>query len=322
MVQWRLPPSFWRGSRTFRSYSIFVLSGFVLSLSFMAGQKTLPFYVRRLWRIYPALWAASALALLYVTFLHRSLPEQSDWFRQYFHSSMFDAKHVVASFLALDLFLITPAWTIFVELVASVAMPLIAFITRRAWLAFAAIASTVALAFIYPGKFYVGIYLVCFVVGGAVAAWRNHGPLGWVLRRRVLARLLPVAALLVALAFRWTGHWGFHAVLPTLVETIAAALSVHLLASPERPMSLETPALTAVGDVSYSLYILHFPIMCVAGLWIGGLAMPVNLAALMLACLTAASTFVLAVSSYRYVERGGIRIGGQMARLLVPRALR
>src|SRR5579871_4515312 len=66
----------------------FVLSGFVLtnmlSREPITVQSTFVFYLRRLFRIYPALWAASLLALAYVAFLHWRIPvsNTSVWFQQ------------------------------------------------------------------------------------------------------------------------------------------------------------------------------------------------------------------------------------------------
>jgi len=294
----------------------FVLSGFVLSLSLRVGRSVPAFYIRRLWRIYPALWAASALALVYVLFIHRALPEQSDWFRQFFSPTMRDANHIVASFLALDLFLITPAWTIFVELLASAFMPAITLATRNAYMNALALLAATLLAFVYPGMLYAGTYLVCFVIGAAFAANRTAGSLGYLLARPLYARLLPVGLLFGAFAFRWAGHWSFHSPLPTIVEAIAAAFCVHLLASANRPSLLKSPAVTRLGDVSYSLYLFHFPIMCIFGVWISGLGISATGATAILVLSTIIVTYAVSEISYRYIEMSGIRAGRWMAGLL------
>src|ERR1700761_5358530 len=52
----------------------FVLSGYVLTRSLGPGEVTtgslFGFYVKRVFRIYPAIWAASILALVYLTFIN------------------------------------------------------------------------------------------------------------------------------------------------------------------------------------------------------------------------------------------------------------
>src|ERR1700733_11347309 len=53
----------------------FVLSGFVLTKSLRSMPVQLKplsdYYIRRFFRLYPALWFASAMALLYLLFIHR-----------------------------------------------------------------------------------------------------------------------------------------------------------------------------------------------------------------------------------------------------------
>lgn len=231
---------------------------------------------------------------------------------------MRDAKHIVASFFALDLFLITPAWTIFVELAASVFMPIITASTRRAYLGPLVLLACAALAFTYPVMLYAGTYLVCFAIGSAFAAWRTKGALGYLLAHPTYARLLAVTLLAGAFLFRWSGEWAFHAPLPTIVEALAAAFCVHLLASVNRPRALDNGATTKLGNVSYSLYLFHFPVMCILGLAIAKLSIGVEWMALALVVSTLGATLVISFISYKHIEIRGMAIGKWVAARLLP----
>ena len=121
----------------------FVMSGYVLTRSLQRGHfdrdAVLRFYVRRVFRLYPAIWAASALGLAYLFALHWQIPPDrpAPLMQHVFRLDRFDTLHIVASIAGMTTFIIPQLWTIFVEIVASAAMPCIAFVAlyRRRWFA-------------------------------------------------------------------------------------------------------------------------------------------------------------------------------------------
>src|SRR5262249_18057505 len=120
----------------------FVLSGYVLTRSLRRSlidrDTVLRFYVQRLFRIYPAIWAARALGLFYIVFLHWQIPVEhlGCLISSQFTTDRYDAVHIIASLAGMTTFVIPQLWSIFVELVASLAIPGIAFVTlyKRRWL--------------------------------------------------------------------------------------------------------------------------------------------------------------------------------------------
>ena len=121
----------------------FVLSGYVLTCSLQRGRfdrdAVLGFYVRRGFRLYPAIWVASAFGLAYLFALHWQIPPDraGPLIEQSFRPDRFDTLHIVASIAGMTTFIIPQLWTIFVEIVASAATPCIAFVAlyRRQWFA-------------------------------------------------------------------------------------------------------------------------------------------------------------------------------------------
>ncbi len=108
----------------------FVLSGYVLTGSLLRRGLSWSgiegFYVGRLFRLFPALWVASAIsALCLLVCPELSIhPAPNGWFTLYLHPFPSGLELVLAT-LAIDKSLIMPVWTIFIELMGSALMPLI-----------------------------------------------------------------------------------------------------------------------------------------------------------------------------------------------------
>jgi peptidoglycan/LPS O-acetylase OafA/YrhL len=89
-----------------------------------------------------------------------------------------------------------------------------------------------------------------------------------------------------------------------------------LAAAVEPPRFLSSAAMRKVGQASFSLYLLHVPVI----LWLerhgvyGKLADWLGPASYPVACvLTLAAVLPLALLAYRLIERPGMRLGGQGA---------
>ena len=248
----------------------FVLSGYVLTCSLQKGHfardAVLRFYVRRVFRLYPAIWAASALGLAYLFALHWQIPPDrpSPMMQHVFRSDRFDTLHIVASIAGMTTFIIPQLWTIFVEIVASAAMPCIAFVAlyRRQWFA-CTFGLALLVSFTIPNTYYhVTLYLVDFVVGAGLAI----PGLAVCLFRNAPARPL-VGIGLVILACMQLLPIEYWSPVANLLEMVVAALIIGtLVGANERVSLLRSRFPRFIGDISYSIYLVHYLVICLLGI--------------------------------------------------------
>jgi peptidoglycan/LPS O-acetylase OafA/YrhL len=310
----------------------FVLSGYVLTCSLQRGRfdrdAILGFYVRRGFRLYPAIWVASAFGLAYLFALHWQIPPDraGPLIQQSFRADRFDTLHIVTSIAGLTTFIIPQLWTIFIEIVASIAMPGIAFVAlyRRHW--FPCVLGVALLASLtIPNTYYhVTLYLIDFVVGAGLAI----PGLAMRLFQNAPARLLVSLGLVMLACTRFLplDYWG-----PTanLLELAAATLIIGaLIGANEKVYLFRSRVLRFLGDISYSLYLLHFVVLCtVVKLftllqWASGTSVSIYVLAVLATCVTSTITIILAWLSYVYVEEPGIKLGKRLLRFLGrPRGL-
>ena len=307
----------------------FILSGYVLTLSLERKALNLEtvaeFYWKRLFRIYPALWASSLIGLAYLVFLHYRVPvpDISPWFADRFKAGRMTPLHITASFAAMLAFVLPQIWTIFTELAASVLMPFLGFMVfrrRKLFWAAAAVALLVSLGVGERTYYAVGVYIVDFFVGASlcilgprVQAWlaRATTPRGW------------LAAGCTAVLI------GFHAWIPgdynnpwiQIVEAGSAAglIALFVYGGLQAPVLLWRPT-RVLGDISYSLYLVHFPIMCLLakGLQLAAPGVEPAIGGIWAGALLFAATTLLSLpaawASYHYVELPGVRLGKRLWR--------
>jgi peptidoglycan/LPS O-acetylase OafA/YrhL len=304
----------------------FVLSGFVLARSLRRAAldrgDIASFYVRRLFRIYPALWAASLLSLAYVMLLHWQVPveDSSAWFQERFKREYFTPLGIAASFAGALGFLIPPVWSILVELVYSAAMPFVVLVARRGTIALftlTIVALIVSIRFGQPSYYGVAAYGIDFILG----AWLAFLTAGVAKHWASSALRIPIASasIVVLLSCRVIWSATMHDAFVHLIELAAAwALVGSIAVGAFRPSLLRSAPLVQLGKISYSLYLLHFPIMCISAKVIYGLnrgGSPVA-SGMMLLAVTGAVSLVASYGQYRWVELPGIRLGRRMVPLI------
>jgi peptidoglycan/LPS O-acetylase OafA/YrhL len=286
----------------------FVLSGYVLTESLRSStfdfSSVARFYVQRWFRIYPAIWPASLLGLGYLVALHWNIPVDNigSGFDQNFRTDRYDLLHILGSFAGVQAFLLPQLWSIFIEIVASIAMPGIAFVAlhRPRWMPqLLIIAVTISFA-VEWSPYEICLYFMDFIVGSALAM-RLLPPIA-------LPWLVPVclvilsATLFVPLSY----------VSPTahIIETFFSALTISVLIS--TPVSwMRSRFMKFVGDISYSIYLLHFLVLCLIAKAFALVHLRLNTIEMtfLLAGATYAVTIPLAWMSYVYVEQPGVRLG-------------
>ncbi len=246
----------------------FVLSGFVLVLPFAngCGVPWRAYYPSRLVRLYLPVWAAIAFTLVTVAVAPRmSTSPMSGWM-------MVHRERVTAGYVGHDLLLIegvnnldTPLWTLQWELIFSLLLPvyvIIATRTRRLWLlVFVALLVVCDIGLRSGHKALV--YLPVFGLGAVLAA--NRARIGALMSRwrtpAWVALAVTVALFLVA---NWTpiGHRR-----SGLLPMLGAALAVVVfLEWPAARRWGESRPLQTLGRWSFSLYLVHEPIVVTTAL--------------------------------------------------------
>ncbi|HEV2646349.1 MAG TPA: acyltransferase [Acidobacteriaceae bacterium] len=288
----------------------FVLSGYVLFRSLSLVETNIGtltrFYIARIFRIYPAVWFACALALVVLRLTRSHFPASGA-------SSLFLAAYpvvgfwaVIKSFCFASGLLIPPMWSVRVELIGSLALPFIALAIRRGlglWLLFAAVAASLA-----PVSVKSGIpFIPCFVVGAL--AFKYQTQLG-----HFFASPPAIASsTLLLLFFRridsgWRFETSYNAMVPLLVESLAAAILIVGLVE-RGSHSLSSRPAVRLGDISYSVYLLHFPILASLMYVVARIPGNGDFRAIVLMAATSAITLPMAAIVYNAIELPGIALG-------------
>jgi peptidoglycan/LPS O-acetylase OafA/YrhL len=130
-----------------------------------------------------------------------------------------------------------------------------------------------------------------FVLGGAVALLATRGPLG---SFAVTGRIDPQLGIGLAGALPLTG---------------IAVLIVLLIGWPVARQTMSVRPIVWLGERSYSLYLVHLPLVALLGV---GFA--VSRAAVWFVALCVASSLAVMVVFYRYVERPSAALASRFAR--------
>jgi peptidoglycan/LPS O-acetylase OafA/YrhL len=312
----------------------FVLSGYVLTGSLvrrgLSWSSVKGFYIGRLFRLLPALWVASAISALFLLLFPKLIihPPLSYWFALYLHSFPSGPQLILAT-LAIDKSLIMPVWTIFIELMGSAIMPLVVSI---------ALARTRLFSWIVLGMG-LGAYLLAhaphrldslsYIFDFALGTWLASRK--WTFfAGRLPAKLFGAVLALVFFRSAWfavhNGHvtplfFGYDDPLPMLVEGVAAFFLVGALASEHgRVRVLRSRWAVSLGNVSYSLYLIHFPVAILVAKILSRMFSDGTSPIIATAVLTGFGltiSFGLASFIYRFVEIPSIAFGKRVSNQLI-----
>lgn len=303
----------------------FVLSGFVLtrSMSDVTVGSFIDFYVRRLFRIFPAVWVVSVFSLLTIVAMQgRHAWWESSWLQHYLSFDSFSPTKVILAFLCLNSYLIPPLYTVTAELMGSAALPWIYLIFKRGGRAGVIItllilSSSSFLLVFAPHNLFLLMFLCQFAFGAAVNSLIRNGlarvPLTMTLTG-VLAMYSarPLVMLITRGQLEYLTYDYFNP-MSAIVEGAGSAILIASIALLKRRSALSWRPLTFLGDISYGVYLIHFPVLTfLARSGLIDVLEPTQ--GIWLPILTLALTLPLATLLYYTVERPGISLGRELVR--------
>ncbi|WP_426976375.1 acyltransferase family protein [Pseudarthrobacter sp. O4] len=309
----------WNGTPAVHVF--FVLSGFVLVLPFTrpgAVASWAPYYAKRFFRLYLPAWASLAVAVALITIIPRSAsPSQSPWADMYVIDPSVGQVFKDALLLLNASTINTPLWSLKWEVAFSLLLPAYVFIAlrwRRFWHVKIGIALLLAVVGAVQDLDWLS-YLPIFAIGAILGAERE--------RIRELTQSWPrFAWFFVAAAglFLANAEWispeqpipGVEAVV-----TVGATLIVLLFVSCKSAKKLgDTAVAQWLGRVSFSLYLVHLPIILAGVTLLRSVSLPLALA------VSVAASFVVAELFYRYVEQPAHRLSMAAGRAVGSRIRR
>jgi peptidoglycan/LPS O-acetylase OafA/YrhL len=302
----------------------FVLSGFVLTLSIERGGDYPSYVMRRICRIYlPFAVAIGFAAALDALVQPRTVPGLSDWFNQSWNlplSAQLVIGHLLMTGMLRFISLDNPVWSLAPELRISIILPGLIWALRR-WPR-AAIIVTIGTAFVAQVVVLVGpklievpeiaaswlmtvVYVHLFAIGCLLALQREA------VRTAVLglSRVKYAALWLFALALMWLpiANWS-----TILWAGAGSAALIALCISDDRAITILTGAVPLwLGKVSFSLYLVHLPILLTVFHTLYG-----RVPGLVATAITIGLSLITAELFNRFVERPSMHLAKRLPSLV------
>ncbi len=306
----------------------FVLSGFVLGLSLDRKSKSVgtcfAFYVKRLFRIYPAHLVCLSLMIVSLScfYTYAAYPNTSVWFKAWYQNPL-TLDNVLANYALLETNLNQVAWTLKVELVMSAVFPLAYYLSRSVGtkanlLILLLLLGCSLIRGLFPGSLYF-LYGYVFYLGLMMPTLMEK--LNQHVHQKVWNALFLISIVCLISAGSVFSPGNLFCVL--LLEAVSATLLIAIIAdgrsNPPLSRVLDVPLVRKLGQVSYSFYIYHFIILY----WLAwGLLAIVSpqitgdyplLLGLLLVVVSVVISYFIALLSYYLIERPMIKYGALMA---------
>ncbi|MFT5101290.1 MAG: peptidoglycan/LPS O-acetylase OafA/YrhL [Lysobacterales bacterium] len=302
----------------------FVLSGYVLGLSLdkhrITIKQTFGFYVKRIFRLYPAhiVVLIGIVNLLIGFFNYQEFEAASAWYTLWYESAV-GGEQVVKNLTLMAVDLNHIAWSLQVELAGSLFLPFAYLIARRAnfWVNILMLAALVALSK-YSSNLLL-IFLYCFYAGLILP--QAHQKMGDLLTGTSGTLILILGAILLFGGFTLVGSKGLFE--RVLLETAGGVLIIAYLISQHNADSginrfLSVDIINRLGRYSYSFYLLHFFILYLMAYAMFQLvsaeilsSMPL-LFGIALMLVSVPVTFWLSGKVYQYVEVPMVKVGKKL----------
>jgi peptidoglycan/LPS O-acetylase OafA/YrhL len=305
----------------------FILSGFVLSLPFLAGhpQSYRTFAIRRICRIYPPYMAALFIAMIVRSVVVvEPIPGTTPWVAAFWSAPV--TLRTVAGYLAMTDFpshtrIDFVVWSLIHEMRISLIFPFLLAATSRSrlWLKFLAFFSfSFACSWLsvrtalgtsiaqqsMQTMLQTGSYIWFFVVGIELARHRS-AITAWVASRRRISfgALFSLAACFYGARLIFPGL-GFSPASDFIVGIGAAGFVVLAFGRPRFDRWMTWPPFLFLGKISYSLYLLH-PIVLLAFVY----ALHDVLSPEMILIAIAPASVLAAWAGQRFLEAPSMRLG-------------
>jgi peptidoglycan/LPS O-acetylase OafA/YrhL len=287
----------------------FLLSGFVLSQTIRSSPKealqNLPGYVvRRMCRIVPAMWLAVGVAASVAFFAGSVVTSETIWQHLLFQAWGMDA----------------PLWSLRVELWLSLLLPALVVVAARAGV-WGNIAIQFGLLYFWWAQHPILQFAFVFHVGFLVPTfgrWVIERLRGWPLRILLSVSLITFCGFHTFSGTLWPGLYRESIVACSPASFLLVAWTAAEIPGRWRDL-LSTEFLRFAGRISYSVYVLHLPILiALVQVYVRTFGMPVGFASIASTLVVAMFSvpIILAVSSisYRYVELPFIAAGKWLTR--------
>lgn len=285
------------------------MSGYVLSRSLdrvsLSLSSLFKFYLARLFRIYPALLAACLLAAVYMMVVRPHLPVSgaSKWY--IVNAAKPRLGLMLSTFTGRPTSLLPPMWSIKVEMIASLVIPFIAVFVRRG---FGGPLLAIAL---YVGFHTQGGSLLIFLPSFVLGSLARHIQIryGWLFRSRFVLWFSLFAMLFFrTLNPKWRFEVDYNAFIPLVVESLCASIFILGLVE-RRCIPLQGRHVTRLGDISYSIYLLHFTVMSVCAGIISLTPVSATWRCIILMLVTLTMSWPISSIFYDKIELPGIALG-------------
>ncbi len=279
---------FWAGSEAVTVF--FALSGYVLALPYVRGERfRASYYPRRLLRLYVPVWGALCLAAVVHVAITGGADGGGTWWLHN-HTEAITGVEVRDSVLLLhnagNYSLLAVLWSLHWEVVFSLLLPLfllVGWATRR----IAPVVAAAALATLaFHGTHDTAGYLPLFLLGTLIAFQQDRveqlrrllAPGG---RRAQLVEGLLLTVAVLGLTSTWWLRIGHYALVghrtayayyggPALIATGACAALILALIGPVTRRLLSTRPMQWTGTRSYTLYLVHEPLLVGLAFALGG----------------------------------------------------
>lgn len=294
----------------------YVLSGLVVGASLAkVGVSYLSisiFFQRRFFRIMPLMFVTVTLGGLYLLYVDPYM-KYSLIPKEY---GDFSLAKFVASYVGYSLKPNPPIWSIYVELVASLLIPLLILAGNKISYLVIAFAGCVLLSLVpIDFKHHWNFYMLSFNLGLSVLLWgkwlatrlKNLSPaIFWLLVAALfLAFYIPRLVTGAGFGDLWIVYWETACITPLI------AIIFYM---PERFSFLSARVFRFFGDVSFSLYLTHSLLLAVLLNAVTAVLGNTGFAASVYCSVSIVLSFIIALISYNGIELKAMRFGESIRR--------
>lgn len=285
----------------------FVLSGYVLGLALQRNGRFFSYVIRRAFRILPMFILSVLFAYACLTMVRIEPPPIgiTDFFRQTFWP-MPDTSQLISNLTFQSSSINGPAWSIYPEILGSLFLPVLVFAhgfvgPRWKWGVFAACA--LALAF---SDYRLVLWFYCgFFLPGEIA-------------RMLKNPLIRLAAFVTGyLIIRYVGEYAEYFKFKTIAPSaIGGSMMIASIVSSRSFMAwLTTAPLRFMGRISYSFYLLHWPIFYLCWFAYSQMFYQQGFVGNFSICiLSVAAAIAVSAITYSLVEVPAIRLGAGISK--------